>query len=79
MLVAKMWPHVPPPGNTWHHSTPGVATHLKTGVLGTPVNGWLDPMKEAPSVEGLFLFQRHPHQERHRGRGTGDAGGVSSA
>ena len=23
-------------------------------------NEWLDPMKEAPSFEGAFLFQRHP-------------------
>ena len=31
------------------------ATHLKTVVLRTPVNEWLDPMKEAPSNEGAFL------------------------
>ena len=30
----------------------GTATHLKTVVLRTPVNEWLDPMKEAPSFEG---------------------------
>jgi hypothetical protein len=35
----------------------------------TRQNEWLNPMKEAPSVEGLLLFQRHPHLE-----GTG--GGV---
>jgi len=31
------------------------ATVLKTVVLRTPVNEWLDPMTEAPSVEGAFL------------------------
>ena len=31
------------------------ATVLKTVVLRTPVNEWLDPMKEAPSNEGAFL------------------------
>ncbi len=31
------------------------ATHLKTVVLRTPVNEWLDPMKEAHSNEGGFL------------------------
>jgi len=36
------------------------ATSLKTVVFRTPVNDWLDPMKEALSNEGLFLFQRHP-------------------
>ena len=46
---------VPTPGNTWHHFTLGVATHLKTVVLRTPVNEWLGPMKEAPSNEGTFL------------------------
>jgi len=30
-------------------------------------NEWLDPMKEAPSFEGAFLFQRHPHREGTRG------------
>jgi len=31
--------------------------HLKTVVLRTPVNEWLDPMKEAPSFEGAsFIF-----------------------
>ena len=44
------------------------ATVLKTVVLRTPVNESLD-LKEAPSNEGAFLFQRHPHRE-----GTG--GGV---
>jgi len=29
---------------------------LKTVVLRTPVNEWLDPMKEAPRLRGLFLF-----------------------
>ena len=38
----------------------GTATHLKTVVLRTPVNEWLDPMKEVFSNEGLFLYQRHP-------------------
>ena len=45
------------------------ATVLKTVMLRTPVNEWLDPKKEAPRSRGLFLFQRHPHRE-----GTG--GGV---
>ncbi len=34
----------------------GTAMPLKTVVLRTPVNEWLDPMKEAPSFEGLHLF-----------------------
>ena len=38
------------------------ATVLKTVVLRTPVNESLD-LKEAPSFEGAFLFQRHPHRE----------------
>ena len=41
--------------STWHQFTLGAATHLKTVVLRTPVNEWLDPMKEAPSFEGAFL------------------------
>jgi len=44
-------------------------THLKTVLPRTPANEWLGPMKEAPSFEGAFLFQVHPHRE-----GTG--GGV---
>ena len=36
------------------------ATVLKTVVLRAPVNEWLGPMKEAPSFEGRFLFQRPP-------------------
>ena len=43
---------------------------LKTVVLRTPVNEWLDPMKEAPSNEGAFLFQVHPPSGRHGGVGT---------
>jgi len=30
--------------------------HLKTVVLRTPVNEWLDPMKEAPSFEGASFI-----------------------
>ena len=41
---------------TWQH----VATHLKTVVLRTPVNEWLDPMKEAPSNEGASLVSETP-------------------
>ena len=52
------------------------ATHLKTVVLRTPVNEWLDPMKEAPSNEGAFLVSETPSSGRHRGPGTGDGGGV---
>ena len=51
------------------------ATVLKTVVLRTPVNEWLDPMKEAPSNEGLLLFQRDPHREGIGGgvlKGYGD-------
>ena len=36
------------------------ATVLKTVVLRTPVNEWLDPMKEAPSFEGAFLVSATP-------------------
>ena len=32
-------------------------------------------MKEAPSIEGAFLFQRNPYRGSHRGWGT-DGGGV---
>ena len=43
---------------------------LKTVVLRTPVNEWLNPMKEAPLKRGgLFLFQRHPCREAY-GVGT---------
>ena len=40
---------------------------------------WLDPMKEASSNEGAFLLSATPPSGRHRGWGTGDGGGVSSA
>ena len=33
-------------------------------------------MKEAPSNEGAFLVSETPPSGRHRGRGTGDGGGV---
>jgi len=36
------------------------ATNFKTVLFRTPVNEWLDPMKEVFSNEGLFLYQRHP-------------------
>ena len=54
------------------------ATDLKTVVLRTPVNEWLDPKKEAPSFEGASLVSETPPSGRHRGRGTGDGGGVVS-
>ena len=34
----------------------GTAMPLKTVVLRTPVNEWLDPMKEAPSFEGASFI-----------------------
>ena len=49
--------------NTWHHFTPGVATHLKTVIPYTPAIGRLGPMKEAPSNEGAFIVSATPHQE----------------
>jgi hypothetical protein len=36
------------------------ATVLKTVVLRTPVNEWLDPMKEAPSFEGASFVSETP-------------------
>ena len=36
------------------------ATVLKTVMLRTPVNEWLDPMKEAPSFEEAFLVSETP-------------------
>jgi len=36
---------------------------LKSVMLRTPVNEWLDPMKEAPSFEGAFLVSAIPHRE----------------
>ena len=50
---------------TWQH----VATHLKTVVLPTPVNEWLDPMKEAPSNEGAFLVSAAPPNREGIGAG----------
>ena len=54
------------------------ATVLKTVVLRTPVNEWLDPMKEAPLFEGAFLVSGTPHIGKAPGAGTGDGGGVLS-
>ena len=51
-----------------------MATHLKTVVIRTPVNEWLDPMKETPSNEGAFLVSATPHREAIGG--TGDDWGV---
>jgi len=45
-------------------------------VLRTPVNEWLDPMKEAPSFEGAFLVSATPPIGKAPGRGTGEGGGV---
>ena len=36
------------------------ATVLKTVVLRTPVNEWLDPKKEAPSNEGASFVSETP-------------------
>ena len=72
----EMCTDVSPPGNTWHHFTLGVATDLKTVVLRTPVNEWLDPMKEASSNEGAFLVPVTPPSGRHRGWGTWRVWGV---
>ena len=52
------------------------ATVLKTVVIRTPVNEWLDSKKEAPSFEVAFLVSATPPSGRHRGQGTGDGGGV---
>ena len=46
-------------------------------MLRTPVNEWLDPMKEAPSVEGAFLVSETPPSGRQKGRGTGDGGVIA--
>ena len=43
---------------------------LKTVVLRTPVNEWLDPMREAPSFEGASLVSETPPSGSHRGWGT---------
>ena len=43
------------------------ATVLKTVVLRTPVNEWLNPMNGAPSNEGGFLVPATPPSGRHRG------------
>ena len=43
------------------------ATVLKTVVLRTPVNEWLDPKKEAPSFEGAFLVSETLPSGSHRG------------
>jgi len=46
-------------------------------VIRTPVNGWLDPKKEAPSFKGAFLVSATPPSGSHRGWGTGDGGGCA--
>ena len=46
--------------------------YLKTVVLRTPVNEWLDPKKEAPSNEWAFLVSDTPPIGRHQVAGTGD-------
>ena len=62
--------------STYAHLLLGVATHLKTVMLRTPVNEWLGPITEAPSFEGASLVSETPPSGRHRGWGTGDGGGV---
>ena len=54
------------------------ATVLKTVVPRTPVNEWLDPMKEAPLSRGGFsCFSATPTREA-TGGGYGEGGGVVS-
>ena len=52
------------------------ATVLKTVVLRTPVNEWLDPRKEAPSLEGASLVPSTPHIGKAPGAGTGGGKGM---
>jgi len=42
----------------------------------TRVNQWLCATRKAPSNEGAFLVSETPPLGSHRGRGTGDGGGV---
>ena len=46
------------------------ATVLKTVVLRTPVNEWLDPKKEAPSFKGAFLVSATPPNREGIGGGV---------
>jgi hypothetical protein len=52
-----------------------MGTDFKSVMLRTPVNQWLGPKKEAPQTRD-FLIPATPPSGRHRGRGTGDDGGV---
>ena len=54
------------------------ATVLKTVVLRTPVNEWLDPMKEAPSFKGAFLVSETPPIGKPPGWGTSRVGGSAA-
>ena len=54
------------------------ATVLKTVVLRTPVNEWLDSMKEAPSFKGAFLVSVTPPSGPIPGWGTGGVVGTSA-
>ena len=54
------------------------ATVLNTVVLRTPVNEWLGPMKEAPSIEGASLVSATPPIRKTLGVDTADRGGVDS-
>jgi len=54
------------------------ATVLKTVVLRTPVNRWLDPMKEAPSFEVAFLVSSTPPIGKAPGVGYLEGRGIFS-
>ena len=54
------------------------ATVLKTVVLRTPVNEWLDPMKEAPLYEGAFLVSTTPPIGKPSGAGYVEGRGIGS-
>ena len=54
------------------------ATVLKTVVLRTPVNEWLGPMTEAPSVEGAFLVSVTPPSGSQGRWGTLRVGGSAA-
>jgi hypothetical protein len=51
---------------------------LKTVVLRTPVNEWLDPKKEAPSFEGAFLVSAAPPSRNHTRAGYFNGMGIGS-